>query len=275
MKTKIGIHPAFLLIILIGFFTETLFRMLAVYLCLLIHEAGHISCSAGFGIKPAYIKIMPFGIAMRLSSQKISDRKMLAISAAGPVFSILAGLLFKNEFLKMTNLALGIFNLLPAKTLDGGKIFCILMSQVLGSIKAYNILKKLSLVISLLLLILGAYAFYTTGFNISLVLVSTFLIYSLVSGDDYGRISAHFTALDYRRKRCRRGIYEVKQIAVSQDMPLRHLLSQLPARKLCIINILDTNHRHISTITEQTAVDIMLKHGANASYASAQKGEIK
>ena len=178
---------------------------------------------------------------------------------------------FKNEFLKMSNLALGIFNLLPAKTLDGGKIFYITASRFLGSIKGYNILKSLTLTTSVMLFALGAYALYATGFNISIVMVAVFLIYSLVSGDDYGRLSAHCTALDYRKKRSDRGIYGVKHIAVSQDMPLRRVLSHLPSKQICFINILDTNNRLVCTISEQTAVDMMLKYGAGASFASAQK----
>ena len=274
MKIRIGIHPAFVLIILIGFFTETLFRMMGVYLCLLIHEAGHAVAAYGFKQKISYIKIMPFGIAMRLTGGRKSEKTDFIISLAGPVFSIIAGLLFKNEFLRVTNITLGIFNLLPVKTLDGGKLYFILLSRILGCIRGYSILKKTSLFISVLLFMSGGYAAYITKFNISLVLVSVFLIYSIVAGNDYSRVSAHFTALDYRKKKSRQGIFKVKHLAISQDMPLRRILMHIPSGRLGIIDILDSDSRIVSSISEQTAVDIMLTHGANASYASAQKGEI-
>ena len=209
MKIKIGIHPAFWLLVMVGFFTETLFRMLSVYLCLVIHEAGHGILAYSFKAKISYIKIMPFGIAMRISGLKPDNRKTLIISLAGPIFSIIAGLLFQNDFLRSANIALGIFNLLPVKNLDGGKIFSIMLSRFFGSIRAFGILRATSAVISVLLFVAGGYAAYISGFNISLILVSVFLIYSLVSGNEYNKVSAHLTAMDYRKKPSRHGIYNL------------------------------------------------------------------
>lgn len=268
---KIGIHAAFLPIILIGFFTETLFRLLAVYLCLLIHEAGHIAAARSFGIKLSYLKIMPFGIAMRFKTPLNSHKTQFVTAVAGPLASIIAGLLFKDEFLRAANLALGIFNLLPVKTLDGGKIFFLAVSSRYGTIRAHNILKTSSLVISVLMLILGGYILYETRFNVSLVLVSVFLIYNLIQGSDYGRLSAHVTALDYRAKKLDGGIGGAAYITVSQDVPLRRILTRLPSKQMCFINIIDSDGHLVSTISEKTAVDIMLKYGAHASYKHKEK----
>lgn len=273
-KFKIAFHPAVFPIILIGFFTGTLFRMLTVYLCLLIHESGHAAAAMGLKTKVAYIKIMPFGISMRLYDKNQTPKKQLIISLAGPTVSIIAGVFSPNEFLRITNLTLGIFNLLPVKTLDGGRIFYILMSGFFGSITAYRFLKLVSVSVATLLLFLGAYAFYITGYNISIALVSVFLIYSLVSGDEYSRYFAHRNALDYKGKKSSKGIFKTKTIAISQYTPLRRILSEVSSGRLCIINIIDDNKRIIDTITEQEAVDIMLKYGAGASFASAQKEKL-
>ena len=271
-RIRFAVHPAFLPVMIIGFFTGTIFRMLAVYLCLLIHEAGHMTAALGFKVRVLYIKIMPFGIAMKLSDRDLSFKKQFTISLAGPVFSIIAGILSDNEFLKFTNITLGIFNLFPVKTLDGGKLFYIVSSQIFGSITAYNIIKKLSAIFSVLLLSMGIYAFFITGYNISIALVAVFLIYSLYSGDEYSRLYACLNSLDYKKKS--RGIFKTKHLAISAQTPLRKVLSEIPSGRLCIINILDDKNRIISTITESEAVDIMLKYGASANFASAQKEKI-
>ncbi len=268
---KIGIHPAFFPIILVGFFTETLFRLLAVYLCLLIHEAGHIAAARSYGIKLSYIKIMPFGIAMRFKTSIKSPKAQLVTAAAGPVASIIAGLLFEDGFFRIANLALGIFNLLPVKTLDGGKIFFLAASTRFGTIRAHNQLKTLSYIASVLMLVFGGYILYESRFNVSLVLVSVFLIYNLATESGYARVSAHVTALDYRAKKLDGGVGGAAFITASRDVPLRRILTRLPSRQMCFINIIDSNGRLVNTISEQTAVEIMLKYGAQASYASAQK----
>ncbi len=265
-KTFFSVHPCFPLVLAVGLFTETLGKMLMVYLCLFIHELGHIAAAKSFGINPSYIKLMPFGIGVRFKTSKISNKKNIVIALSGPLISILSALLFKNEFLKMSNLCLGIFNLLPVKTLDGGSIFFAVYSKLFGSIKAYNTLKRLSSAFSVLFLCTGAYVLYATRFNVSLVLVASFLMYHIVCDGGYGRVSAAISALDYKRKTTSDGVFDIKSIAIAEDTPFRRILKHIPEGRLCRILILDHNMKLITAVSEQTAVDIMTKYGAGITY---------
>lgn len=267
-KPFLSVHPTFLLLILIGYFTKTLFSMLLVYLSLVIHELGHITVAYGFGARVSYIKIMPFGIAMHLSGEnKLDAKKKLIISFAGPLFSIVTGVLFGKSFLGAANLALGIFNLLPILTLDGGRMFYILISSGLGSIRGYNITKTVSKILAVLMLLLGAAVLYLTRLNISCVLVSVFLIYRLATDCGYSHISAVCSVLDYKDKKTDFGIYKTKTISVSKHTPLRRILKFIPENGICVIHILDDNQHLITSISEKDAVDMMIKYGAEVSYS--------
>lgn len=273
-KIFVRVHPAFFLLLLIGYFTKTLFSMLAVYFCLCIHELGHAAAACGFGAKVSYIKIMPFGIAMKLSGENgLSPKKKFFISFSGPFFSIITGIFTGNVFFASANLALGIFNLLPVMTLDGGRMFYIAASGFFGSIRGYNIMKAVSEIFAVLIFILGAAVLFVTKLNISFVLVAVFLIYNLASDRGYGKISAVSNVLDYRQKKSLYGIFKNKSISVSEHTPLRKILKQIPGRGMLIIHILDENQRLVSVISEKDAVDIMLKYGAGASYSDRKTGD--
>ena len=267
-KIFLSVHPAFLLLILIGYFTKTLFPMLLVYLSLVIHELGHIAVGCGFGARVSYIKIMPFGIAMRFSGESgLSPEKRFLVAFSGPVFSIVTGALFGKSFLGGANLALGIFNLLPVMTLDGGKMFFIAVSAFAGSIRGYNITKAVSKIVAILLLLLGIAVLWATKFNVSCVLVAAFLIYRLASDCGYGRLSAVRSVLDYKLKKSDGGVFKTKTVSVSMYAPLRRILKHIPERGILLINILDENQHLVTSVSEKDAVDMMFKYGAGVSYS--------
>lgn len=95
-------------------------------LALLIHEAGHITTIWLQKERINIFYILPFGFCCKLKNQnKISEMNMIKILLAGPVTSLLvAGLfLFWTKEFALINLVIGVFNLLPLGSLDGGRIF--------------------------------------------------------------------------------------------------------------------------------------------------------
>ena len=58
---------------------------------------------------------------------------------------------------------------------------------------------------------------------------------------------------------------------IGDDQSIVENLSTFSSHMSKLINIIDNDHRLVCTISEQTAVDIMLTHGANASYSYAKK----
>lgn len=121
------------------------------YLCLLAHEMSHALVAQWKGVKVAGITLWLFGGVSRLEGEPQSAGSEALITAVGPLTSFAVALLaFLIAFigaavgipalvtdllswLSLLNLGLGVFNLVPAFPLDGGRLLSSLFWWRTGS----------------------------------------------------------------------------------------------------------------------------------------------
>ena len=108
--------------------------------CLLAHELSHAVVARRHGLEVEGITLWLFGGVARLGGDTASPRVELRIGLVGPVVSVLAGAAFAlfaaiadalsapdllgavASWLARINVTLGVFNLMPAYPLDGGRV---------------------------------------------------------------------------------------------------------------------------------------------------------
>lgn len=114
--------------------------------CCFVHEAAHLLCMLAFGEKPALVELSFYGI--KLERNPMSPRRSdIPVYAAGPVANLLmSAVLFllsgENGNIKnaaVISLAIGAFNLLPCRPLDGGNILFEFLCRVSDEEKAERI----------------------------------------------------------------------------------------------------------------------------------------
>ncbi len=120
----------------------------AFYVCLLAHELSHALVARSHGVKVEGITLWLFGGVSRLEGEPASARSEALIAGVGPLTSlaiaaIAVGLYYLTlqsdtlsalfGWLAFVNLALGLFNLVPAFPLDGGRLLSSLLWWRSGS----------------------------------------------------------------------------------------------------------------------------------------------
>lgn len=182
------IHPTFWL--LLGFVLLTqgsLFAVVftaAIFGCVVLHEFGHALTARSFGIGTRDITIYPIGGVARLSRMPKSPGAELLISLAGPavnlVIAAVLGLAVQSSVLSavweraavvdefardlvLANLALAVFNMIPAFPMDGGRVVRALLSGLVGRLRATEIAaalgQALAIGLPIVLMFLGMFSF--------------------------------------------------------------------------------------------------------------------
>jgi len=110
---------------------------LMVFGSVILHELGHALVGRLFGIQTRDITLYPFGGVARMEVARMRPWPEIVVSLAGPFVNLLMvgvglalsalGASFGLE-LALLNLGLGLFNLLPAYPMDGGRVLRAAMS---------------------------------------------------------------------------------------------------------------------------------------------------
>lgn len=150
-----------------------------------LHELGHALAARHYGIGTRDITLYPIGGVARLETAPANPRHEMVVAAAGPAVNFalagaawllapalasepVAGLLL-GQFLTY-NLALGLFNLLPAFPMDGGRILRAYLARRGAAYSATRTAAKLGKQMAWLFGLVGLF----TG-NLNLLLLGGFV----------------------------------------------------------------------------------------------------
>jgi Zn-dependent protease len=159
---------------------------LALFVSVVLHEFGHVLVAQSMGVKVSAITLMMLGGVSEMDKIPEKPFAEFKVAIVGPLVSFLiAGLLFVfgkivpspnlqffSYWLSRVNLVLGVFNLIPAFPLDGGRVIRSLLAVKWGfhqaTVTSVSLAKGLSWV-------LGVLGFLQ--FNIVLMFIA-FFVYS-------------------------------------------------------------------------------------------------
>lgn len=139
--------------------------VLLAFASVVAHELGHALVARRLHVEVSAIELHFFGGVARLKSQPHSARDELVIAAAGPavsfalaaiafLFAALTGVWF-FQLLATINLILGVFNLIPALPMDGGRMLRAFLTPRVGFQRSTEVAVRISRVTSIAFVIIG------------------------------------------------------------------------------------------------------------------------
>ena len=151
-----------------------------------LHELGHALTAARFGIRTAHITLYPFGGIAAIERMPSDAGQELAIALAGPAvnFALAAvagwtwGATGSTFLLTLgaMNLVMGLFNLLPAFPMDGGRVLRARLSRRVGYLRATDVAIRIGRGFAWVFLIVGL-----VTWSPSLIMVGAFLHVALTA----------------------------------------------------------------------------------------------
>ena len=190
LKTEITISYLIIctasICIIAGIFDSFLYCLFAI----IIHETGHIILMCIFGYAPEKIKISLFEIS--ISDRKRQERSFIQnflIIFFGPFANFICFILFYLLYLigndyflyfAAANFSVGLFNILPVMSLDGGQLLYLILSRFFSDTGSQRIVNVITFIIIFLLASLGFILLFNSKYNFSLLIVCIYLVFSLI-----------------------------------------------------------------------------------------------
>ena len=162
-----------------------------VFLCACaVHEMGHVVFLKIFNIKKAEISLGLAGANISADTSRISYAKELVIYMGGAFFNLafavvlLCFLHCRFEMLTMffflSNVFLALINLIPSKSLDGGRALECVLCMFFDPFVSEKITLWVSFFSSLLIAVTGAFAVFSGELNLTFLLFASTLVFESV-----------------------------------------------------------------------------------------------
>ena len=271
---KFKFNILFLLVLFIfalsGLFTKAILTFVIVF----AHELAHTFMAWKLGVSAYEIELLPFGGVVKFQDLlQLRPKEEQKIAIAGPLFNFLVVgvllLLLRYQHLEQEmlfyllklNLSLGIFNLLPAFPLDGGRILRAELVKIYGLKLAHKKALIVSKIIALALAIISIVGVYFGYANITLLIIAFFIYFIAVKSRFNADYAVIQSVIEKKDKILKQGLLKGRLFVGLSETKIKEVISILAPGSFHIIYVLDSDLNRLGLITEDKLIKVMLKEG--------------
>jgi Zn-dependent protease/predicted transcriptional regulator len=292
--TAVKVHVTFLLLLAwIGFSAwqqggltaarDSLVFIILLFVCVVLHEFGHILVARRYGIQAPEVTLLPIGGVASLQKMPDKPSQEFAIAVAGPavnfviaiVLLLLVGSFDSADLARLddprvsliarladANLFLAIFNLIPAFPMDGGRVLRALLAMRLGRARATRIAASVGQAFAFLLGFLGLFG------NPLLIFIAIF-VYVAAAGE------AQMTAIhESARGLSVAEAMETRFASLPADARLADAVDALLATAQQEFPVIDAFNKPIGLVTREDIFAALKDQDRDAAVASFMRAPI-
>ena len=277
-KTELQISLAFFAMPVLAMLLGLINEYTTAFLSILIHELGHMTVARSYGCRCNKICILPIGLTISINCGDCQEKKLIPVYLAGPAANMLIFVFFKamavllgieNNYISLicrTNIYLGLFNMIPAYPLDGGRVFMAALAGRMGLVSAGRLIRKIALAVSIAIVLFGILGSPSSAGGVSMVIIGLYVILTIKrSGTECAFMN--IKQILYRRaKLLGRGIYPARELVVMKNVLLSTTISCMDHDKFHLIYVLDDNLSLIRTFTENDIIEAMTNENENLTF---------
>lgn len=280
------VHNGFIGIMLFFSLVGLLPKAGMVFVCILFHELAHVFVAASYGLRIKEIELLPIGGVARIEGlTDTSPAVETRVAVAGPLVNfILAGAAwvmswhaipkwFDCFFFIETNLALGLFNLLPALPLDGGRVYRAGLTKLVGYRQATAQAANVGRITSVCLGVASLWSIHYGVINFTLAFLAIFLY--LAATRELG-MASYICMRHLTRKKeelLTRGVLVTAQFTAVSTTTLREIIRWFEPQKYHLIFVVEENCRPRCMLTESDILEGIITDGLDAPVGKLTKGE--
>jgi Zn-dependent protease len=285
--TSVRLHITFLLFLAwigIGYYLtgglaaalDALVFLTLVFLCVTLHEFGHIAMARRFGIRTPEVILSPIGGIASLERMPEQPRQELLVALAGPLVNIAIALLLMALFgisasaytaqhfetatlaerLFIVNVTLVLFNLIPAFPMDGGRMLRAFLAMNMGATRATSLAARIGQAFAALFVLLGLF------YSPILMLVGVFIYFAAASEEKSASFSGFASRLTVK------DAMEPSHLLLSVNQPISAAIDALLSTPQKDFPVLD-GHSRLAGILDRDAMILGLHYQGTATTVGA------
>jgi len=269
---KLILNPLFLFLLGVYIWLGLGSYLAVVLLSLIAHELAHLVVIRSFDLRVSEVELLPFGGVARLEDLVENDPYVEStLAMAGPLANFALAALFHftgwgqnaelgGLFLE-TNLVLGLFNLLPALPLDGGRLWRAHLARRVGFQQASVRLVLTGRIVALLLLLVGLLAGLLGSFWPNLFILGGFLF--LAAGRE--KRETMFVIMRQLMEKGEliqsEGVLPAVELVALENLPLREVLRRFAPHKYHLVLTVNEELQPQSSLPEKELLEALFRYG--------------
>lgn len=192
-RIRVSVSPSVLIMLCLAALTDRTGIVVLTLLAALLHECGHLVAARLLGIRAEQMRIGFLGMRLDTGGCVLSYGAEWLLCAAGPLVSLLCAAvaaLFWQTFaaariFSCASLVLGLLNLLPIRSFDGGRMLESFLSFVCGTRLSERVMTLCSFLFLFLLWATAVYFLLRVGDGLSLFCFSVSLFLRFFDGEKF------------------------------------------------------------------------------------------